>query len=105
MRAYTTSDMPHQKGQLIFPNPSRSFNEKQGRITFWGYDSAIEIIVHLDNKAIRLMAPDGAQDENTILALFDVNRQRIEQAAATAYLHRPQRSLHLSVGDFASRGS
>ncbi len=40
---------------LNFPNPSRSFDASKNRVTFWGYDSVIEISFSVEGDAMHFL--------------------------------------------------
>ncbi|MEJ2396510.1 MAG: DUF1488 family protein [Candidatus Thiodiazotropha sp.] len=48
---------------LNFPNPSRSFDASKNRVTFWGYDSVIEISFSVEGDAL---LTNQAIDINTL---------------------------------------
>jgi hypothetical protein len=86
---------------LSFPNASRNYNSTKRCVCFKGYDSVFEIAFELDEQALHEMSPDDEPGEKAMLAVFDLNRGRIERAAAVSYSRRRQLSLYsLSRSDF-----
>ncbi len=86
---------------LHFPNPSRNYNPLQHCVCFWGHDAALEVSFHLDESALREISPFAAQDEASLLRVFDVNLARIQEAASLAYARGKGNFLRLSAADFA----
>jgi hypothetical protein len=86
---------------LHFPNPSRNYNPLQHCVCFWGHDAALEVSFHLDEGALREISPYAAQDEASLLHVFDVNLARIQEAASVAYARGKNNFLRLSAADFA----
>jgi len=88
--------------KLLFPNPSRSYDESQHRVRFWGYDSAIEISFYIDTAALKLMCPNIKNVETDFLHAFDSKIATIHDVAEKIYIARKNRSFDfiLSVNDF-----
>lgn len=91
--------------RLHFPNASRNYDSSRRCVCFWGHDSAIEVSLHLDEEALMNISPYASRDEDSLLRIFDVNRARIEEAAAEVYsrLRERQTYLRLSASDLAPR--
>ena len=70
---------------LSFPNQSRSLDEENGRVRFWGHDGPMEISFFVEVGAIRKIVPDLGRIECSSLGAFDVARDRIQDVAARAY--------------------
>lgn len=69
---------------------------------FWGYDSAMEVACFMEQSALLRISPDMQSDEAAILEAFDINRDRINEAAIRAYSVKRADSLVLVKGDFGS---
>jgi hypothetical protein len=70
---------------LNFPNLSRSFEARQNRVQFWGYDSAIEITFFLDVDALMKISPDAGAAETGLMDAFDCALDQIHQIARKVY--------------------
>lgn len=86
--------------RLNFPNQSRSFDLAHGCIVFWGYAATIEVTFQVGGDVLRLMAPGTADDEASLLKVFDGHRDAIETAARTVYGRNRQTFCRLSQADF-----
>lgn len=88
--------------KLLFPNPSRSYDESQNRVRFWGYDSAIEISFYIDTAALKLMCPTIKNVETDFLHAFDSKISKIHDVADKIYTTRKDRTFDfiLSADDF-----
>tara|TARA_B100000965_G_scaffold201335_1_gene168090 strand:- start:187 stop:435 length:249 start_codon:yes stop_codon:yes gene_type:complete len=64
---------------------SRSYEVRQNRVRFWGYDSAREITFFLDAGALAASNDGAPPDEDAVLAAFDARIGRIHAAARKAY--------------------
>lgn len=89
--------------KLAFPNISRTYNPTKRCVRFGGYDSVFEVSFDLDEDALYRMAPQADQSEESLLAVFDLNRMQIERAANAAYSRRRQKSHWLPASAFAFR--
>jgi len=86
---------------LHFPNASRCYDAARRAVSFWGHDSAFEIVFHVEEEALRRLSPNMAGDEASLLRSFDTNRARIERVAGNAYQRRRRCDHHrLSAADF-----
>ena len=88
---------------LKFPNPSRSFDTSKNRVTFWGYDSVIEVSFSVEGAALVKLVPGTHETEAGFLETFDIVKNIIYKAAETAYLQGRQRgsfSYILEAEDF-----
>ena len=74
--------------RLSFPNSSRSFDEANNRVRFWGYDSAIEISFIVEGDALKKCSPLLCGTEAEFLKAFDAARQRIHEVADKVYSNR-----------------
>ena len=70
---------------LIFPNPSRNFDETKSRIQFWGYDRAIEVSFFVEVAALQKLCPDTRCTELAFLKAFDEKSKRIHDVADAIY--------------------
>ena len=88
--------------RLNFPNPSRSFDPSKNAVTFWGYDSAIEVVFIVDVSALRKLVPEVGDVEAGILKAFDDETTRIHEAAEKAYKNSSGKSYacRLTIKDF-----
>ena len=91
---------PNEARSLRFPNASRSYDDRRQCVSFWAHDAALEIVIHIDNDALRLIGPSVAEGEDDLLDVFDSRRPRIEAAAAKAYLKNRLTFHRLTVEDF-----
>ncbi|MEJ2455145.1 MAG: DUF1488 family protein [Candidatus Thiodiazotropha sp.] len=88
---------------LKFPNPSRSFDTSNNRVTFWGYDSVIEVSFSVEGAALVKLLPGTDETKAGYLKTFDIVKKIIYKAAETAYLQGRQRgafSYILGTEDF-----
>jgi hypothetical protein len=88
---------------LNFPNPSRSFDASKNRVTFWGYDSVIEISFSVEGDALLKLHPGTVETEAGFLEAFDAEQKSIRRVAKSAYLNRRRKDTfvyNLVVGDF-----
>lgn len=88
---------------LQFPNPSRSFDTSKNRVSFWGYDSVIEVSFSVESAALVKLLPGMDETEAGFLEAFDIVKNIIYKAAETAYLQGRKRgafSYNLEAEDF-----
>lgn len=90
--------------KLHFPNPSRSFDEKNSRILFWGYDRTIEVSFSLEVAALKRIYPKMNSTETELLKAFDTAREKICKVADKVYEQggggKGTYAYTLTVGDF-----
>ena len=88
--------------RLSFPNQSRSFDESNSRVCFWGYDSAIEVSFFVETDALKGLCPKMSGVEAGFLQAFDTARNKIYEAANKVYVRdgRGAYSYILSAKDF-----
>jgi len=79
---------------LGFPNRSRSYDARRNLIRFWGHDSALEISFFVEVAALRKLCSQTMDDEAAYLAAFETVRDRIHDAARSAY-SRTQKDVYL----------
>jgi Protein of unknown function (DUF1488) len=87
------------KMALNFPNPSRSYDQSRHCVRFWAYDEALEISFFVEEDALRgidLTVPPGAEG---LLNAFDLQRERIFDAAERVYSRRSRGSYTLKAKD------
>ncbi len=84
---------------LNFPNPSRSYDEKNHCVRFWAYDGSFEIPFAVDEDALRNIDPQGTRSEAGFLNAFDLHRDRILKAAARVYSRGSRGSYTLAAPD------
>lgn len=85
---------------IAFPNAARSFDAAKRTIRFWGHESQFEFTFDVDAEALRRLSPQSADDEFSLLRIFDANRPRIEAAARLAHSRGRQTIYHLSAAAF-----
>ncbi len=85
---------------LNFPNPSRTYNPGKQSVNFWGYDSALEIIIEVREEALYALCPTAQAGKECMLKAFDDNRLKIEQVAGKLYKQRRQSYFRLAAKDF-----
>ncbi len=84
---------------IEFPNPSRSYDETRHRVRFSGYDGTREILMFIEEAAIRHLDSGIGHKEGAILQAFDRHRKRICEAAVTAYGRRRGSTCTLNTAD------
>jgi hypothetical protein len=77
---------------LNFPNPSRSYDDTEHGVRFWGYDKTFEISFFVEDGALSKVNPETSADEVGFLDTFDVNRDRICKVAGSIYSRRRKAS-------------
>jgi Protein of unknown function (DUF1488) len=70
---------------LSFPNPSRSFDANKNRVSFWGYDSVIEITFFVEAGTLKRLCPEMSGAEAGFLQAFDNSVNRIHEVADKVY--------------------
>lgn len=74
--------------ELVFPNPSRSYDDSKRGVRFWAYDQTIEVVFLIQDGALLKIDSQSKTDEAGILDTFDVNRDRIHGLARKMYSRR-----------------
>jgi len=90
---------------INFPNPSRSFDAIKSRVSFWGYDSVIEIAFSVESAALVKLYPGAIETEEGYLKAFDAVHEKIHQVAEGVYNHGRGKgafSFNLAAEDFKS---
>lgn len=85
---------------LMFPNPSRSFDEVGKRIRFTGHDGMMEIPFFIELSALAKVRSDTVADEASWLAAFDRVRTSIQNVAKEVYSRGRQAIYVLKAADF-----
>jgi hypothetical protein len=70
---------------LQFPNPSRSFDEINKCVSFWGYDSVIEVSFSIEGAALVKLHPGTVETEAGFLKAFDAVQKKIHKTAEAIY--------------------
>ncbi len=86
---------------LTFPNVSRSYEPRWGRVRFWGHDGALEVGFLVEVAALLKLVPGMPSAETGVLAAFDQVRDRILAVASARYSAWERRSYYvLAPADF-----
>lgn len=85
---------------LSFPNPSRHYDPDKRCIRFKGYDTVFEVAFEVGVEAMQYLSPGVGDGEHTLLAAFDIHRERIERVAARSYSGRRREVVRLSRANF-----
>jgi hypothetical protein len=86
---------------LNFPNSIRRYEPGRGCVSFWGSESALEVMFQIELDVLRTLSPDIVDgSEVSFLVAFDLNRSAILQAARSAYLKKRGHYLRLSATNF-----
>ncbi|WP_042885703.1 DUF1488 domain-containing protein [Cupriavidus necator] len=70
---------------LNFPNPSRSYDAARHCVCFWGYDNAREVAFQVSDNILFSLSQEMAFEEASLLATFDLHRERILLLAQDIY--------------------
>lgn len=84
---------------LSFPNPTRSYNERNHCVRFFGHDGTKEIAFRVDVVAFSTTSR-ASGDEAAFLAAFDAVRIKIQSVAREAYSNGRMLYYALSARDF-----
>jgi len=85
---------------LNFPNHSRSFDPAQRCVSFWGHAATVEVTFQVGEDVLQRMSPGAADDEASLLAVFDTHRGVIETSARSVYDKSGQTFCRLYTADF-----
>lgn len=88
---------------LIFPNPSRNFNEARNVVCFSGYDGMFEVQFFIEAAALEKSDPAPAVAgtlEAKCLSAFDALRASIQDVARKAYAKSRRTFYTLTAADF-----
>ncbi|WP_373414750.1 DUF1488 domain-containing protein [Ensifer aridi] len=88
---------------LLFPNASRSLDEKRNAVRFIGHDGMFEVRFFVEAEA--LVIADAESDrseisESKLLSAFDALRLSIYDVARKAYSSGRRHSYTLTAADF-----
>ena len=89
-----------RRGDVTFPNQSRSYDATRHAVRFWGYFRSMENSFFVSTEALRRIQPDMKADETGFLKAFDNNRDLICATAAKVYANGSKGSYDLTVSDF-----
>ena len=70
---------------ILFPNSSRSFDEHNNRVCFWGYDKTIEVSFYVGAEALQGIREGVGSAEGELLSVFDTALEKIHEVAAKVY--------------------
>lgn len=70
---------------INFFNPSRSYDDKNHGISFWGHDQTFEISFFVEESALSKIDSKTGVDDLGFLNAFDVHRERINEVARSTY--------------------
>jgi hypothetical protein len=84
---------------ISFPNPSRSYDEREKRVRFVGHDGMFEIPFFVGLEAYSKAAKAGASEVEQ-LAGFDLARKAIQDVAREAYTNSRKSMYVLTAADF-----
>jgi hypothetical protein len=85
---------------LNFSNPTRSYDGTRLAVRFYGYDGSMEASFFVVQDALSKLAGRGVIGESEGLAMFDANRARIYEVAASVYGKGRKGSYELVRSDF-----
>ena len=88
--------------ELVFPNPSRSYDDSGRGVRFWAYDQTMEVVFLIEVDALLKIDSQSKTDEAGFLDTFDVNLDRIHQLARKMY---PRRRIGAYVYSFVLTAS
>jgi hypothetical protein len=86
---------------IIFPNPSRIFEEADHYIRFWGYDGILQIEFAIESDALKKLCPECDGTAPSTLEAFDKSRSRVYESAEALYIKAKKRAsiYMLKAGD------
>ncbi|MEJ5083397.1 MULTISPECIES: DUF1488 family protein [unclassified Ochrobactrum] len=83
---------------LLFPNPSRSFDDFKAGVRFVGYDGMTSVPFLIDKAAFEKASVIPAT-EASLLAAFDASRKKIYDVAREVYSNTRQTSYRITLED------
>jgi hypothetical protein len=95
----TLSDPQGNVMALDFLNNCRSFDTERKTLSFWGSDVMSEVAFRLDESALHRLTGLPHFSEDVALAVFDINRTDIRNAARRAYKKASMGYCELSADD------
>jgi len=88
------------RGQVAFPNSSRSYDATRLAVRFWGYDQSIEVPFFIGAAVLYGLEPKMSAEPDGCLSAFDAHRTQICTVAAKVYQRRRSGSYDLLASDF-----
>jgi hypothetical protein len=88
------------RGEVTFPNESRSYDATRLAVRFWGYDQSMEIPFFIGAAVLCGLEPKMVPEPDGCLKAFDSHRARICSTAARVYARRRCGSYDLLASDF-----
>lgn len=88
---------------LLFPNPSRSLDEKRNAVRFVGHDGMFEVRFFVEVEALVMANADLGRSESSesrFLSAFDALRLSIYEVARKAYSGGRRDFYTLTAADF-----
>jgi hypothetical protein len=88
---------------LLFPNPSRSLDEKRNAVRFIGHDGMFEVRFFVEAEALVIADAELGRSEiseSKLLSAFDALRLPIYDVARKAYSSGRRDSYTLTAADF-----
>ncbi|MDK1494802.1 DUF1488 domain-containing protein [Sinorhizobium sp. 7-81] len=88
---------------LLFPNPSRSLDEKRNAVRFIGHDGMFEVRFFVEADALVIADAELGRSEiseSKLLSAFDALRLSIYDVARKAYSSGRRDSYTLTAADF-----
>jgi hypothetical protein len=85
---------------ISFPNEARSYDDKNRRVRFTGYDGMFEVKFYVAAEVLGCQKSHRNASEGDYLASFDALRPRILKAAASAYGKSRSSAITLDLGNF-----
>lgn len=84
---------------IVFPNPSRSFDEARNAVRFTGYDGMSQVPFFVEAGALSISGGNGVS-EDECLAAFDAALDSIHDVARKAYSRNRSKPYTLTAADF-----
>ena len=88
---------------LVFPNPSRAYDETRKAVRFSGHDGMFEISFFVEVDALTKSSPQTCRSGSTeacYLLAFDMSRRAIYAVAQKIYSRNRNNMLTLTAADF-----
>lgn len=84
---------------LVFPNPSRSFDETRKAVRFIGYDGMMQVPFLVEAGALSISGKSAVSEADCLTA-FDAARSAIHKVAQKAYSRGCHTPYTLTATDF-----
>ena len=84
---------------LTFPNPSRSYDERNHWVRFVGHDGMFQISFSVAEDALSGKGSNPLQTEAEFLSAFDAARKLIQEVASKAYSKTRKSSYAFTAAD------